>query len=44
MKILKDWDFIETPNSKGALIFHSVLRQLVIEYLVMSYLYSEINI
>jgi penicillin amidase len=31
MKILKDWNFIETPDSKGALIFHSVLRQLVIE-------------
>jgi len=31
MEILKDWDFIESPDSKGALIFHSVLRQLVIE-------------
>ena len=31
MKILTDWNFIETPDSKGALIFHSVLRQLVIE-------------
>ena len=31
MTILKEWDFVESPDSKGALIFHSILRQLVIE-------------
>ena len=31
MKIFKEWDFVEDINSTGALIFHSVLRQLVIE-------------
>jgi penicillin amidase len=31
MTILEEWDFIEDPDSRGALIFHSILRQLVIE-------------
>ena len=30
IKILENWDFVESPESKGALIFHSVLRQVVI--------------
>ena len=28
--LLESWDFIESPNSKAALIFHSILRQVVI--------------
>lgn len=30
INILENWDFVESPESKGALIFHSVLRQVVI--------------
>ena len=30
MDLLENWDFVESPESKGALVFHSVLRQLVI--------------
>ena len=30
IKLLESWDFVESPNSVGALIFHSVLRQVVI--------------
>ena len=31
MTILKQWDFVENIESKGALVFHSILRRLVIE-------------
>ena len=31
MTILKQWDFVEDIDSKGALVFHSILRRLVIE-------------
>ena len=31
MAILKEWDFVEDIESKGALVFHSILRRLVIE-------------
>ena len=31
MTILKQWDFVEGIESKGALVFHSILRRLVIE-------------
>jgi len=30
MDLLEKWDFVESSNSKAALIFHSVLRQVVI--------------
>jgi len=30
MTLLENWDFIESSDSKGALVFHSVLRQVVI--------------
>tara|TARA_Y100000748_G_C15502574_1_gene490682 strand:+ start:4503 stop:6896 length:2394 start_codon:yes stop_codon:yes gene_type:complete len=30
MELLENWNFVEAPESKGALIFHSVLRQVVI--------------
>jgi penicillin amidase len=29
-ELLESWDFVESPNSIGALVFHSVLRQVVI--------------
>ena len=28
--IITEWDFVENPESQGALIFHAVLRQLVL--------------
>jgi len=28
--LLKNWDYVESPDSKATLIFHSILRQLVI--------------
>ena len=28
--LLENWNFVESPESKGALVFHSVLRQVVI--------------
>ena len=31
MAIFKEWDFVEDIESKGALVFHSILRRLVIE-------------
>ena len=30
MGLLENWNFVESPESKGALVFHSVLRQVVI--------------
>ena len=30
MGLLESWNFVESPESKGALVFHSVLRQVVI--------------
>ena len=30
LELLESWNFIESPESKGALVFHSVLRQVVI--------------
>ena len=34
MDLLENWDFVESPESKGALVFHSVLRQLVISIFI----------
>jgi len=28
--LLESWDFVESPNSKATLVFHSILRQVVI--------------
>ena len=30
INLLEKWDFVESPNSKATLVFHSVLRQVVI--------------
>ena len=30
INLLETWDFVESPNSKATLVFHSVLRQVVI--------------